>query len=414
MAMPAEVSQPFDVEAVRADFPIFEQTIHGKPLTYLDSAASAQKPRAVLERVQRAYAQDYSNVHRGLHTLANRSTEAYENAREVVRAHLNALSSEEVVFTRSSTESINLVAQSYVRPRIEPGDEIVLTIMEHHSNIVPWHMLRTEKGAVLKWVGLEDDGSLDMAALEAAIGPRTKMVAVVHMSNVLGTVTPVAEICRIAHAAGAVVLVDGSQSAAHGPIDVADLCCDFFVCTGHKIYGPSGIGVLYGRRAILEEMPPFMGGGEMIQSVTRDEVIYAGLPNRFEPGTPPIVQAIGLGAAIEYVNALGWERIHAHEMALAEHARERLRGINAMTLYGDAPGKGAVFAFNLQGTHPHDIATILDREGVAVRAGTHCAEPLMEALGTNASCRASFALYNTHEDVERLAGAIEKAHRFFL
>ena len=414
MAMPAEVSQPFDVEAVRADFPIFEQTIHGKPLTYLDSAASAQKPRAVLERVQRAYAQDYSNVHRGLHTLANRSTEAYENAREVVRAHLNALSSEEVVFTRSSTESINLVAQSYLRPRIEPGDEIVLTIMEHHSNIVPWHMLRTEKGAVLKWVGLEDDGSLDMAALEAAIGPRTKMVAVVHMSNVLGTVTPVAEICRIAHAAGAVVLVDGSQSAAHGPIDVADLGCDFFVCTGHKIYGPSGIGVLYGRRAILEEMPPFMGGGEMIQSVTRDEVIYAGLPNRFEPGTPPIVQAIGLGAAIEYVNALGWERIHAHEMALAEHARERLRGINAMTLYGDAPGKGAVFAFNLEGTHPHDIATILDREGVAVRAGTHCAEPLMEALGTNASCRASFALYNTHEDVERLAGAIEKAHRFFL
>ena len=414
MAMPAEVSQPFDVEAVRADFPIFEQTIHGKPLTYLDSAASAQKPRAVLERVQRAYAQDYSNVHRGLHTLANRSTEAYENAREVVRAHLNALSSEEVVFTRSSTESINLVAQSYLRPRIEPGDEIVLTIMEHHSNIVPWHMLRTEKGAVLKWVGLEDDGSLDTAALEAAIGPRTKMVAVVHMSNVLGTVTPVAEICRIAHAAGAVVLVDGSQSAAHGPIDVADLCCDFFVCTGHKIYGPSGIGVLYGRRAILEEMPPFMGGGEMIQSVTRDEVIYAGLPNRFEPGTPPIVQAIGLGAAIEYVNALGWERIHAHEMALAEHARERLRGINAMTLYGDAPGKGAVFAFNLEGTHPHDIATILDREGVAVRAGTHCAEPLMEALGTNASCRASFALYNTHEDVERLAGAIEKAHRFFL
>ena len=414
MAMPAEVSQPFDVEAVRADFPIFEQTIHGKPLTYLDSAASAQKPRAVLERVQRAYAQDYSNVHRGLHTLANRSTEAYENAREVVRAHLNALSSEEVVFTRSSTESINLVAQSYLRPRIEPGDEIVLTIMEHHSNIVPWHMLRTEKGAVLKWVGLEDDGSLDMAALEAAIGPRTKMVAVVHMSNVLGTVTPVAKICRLAHAAGAVVLVDGSQSAAHGPIDVADLGCDFFVCTGHKIYGPSGIGVLYGRRAILEEMPPFMGGGEMIQSVTRDEVIYAGLPNRFEPGTPPIVQAIGLGAAIEYVNALGWERIHAHEMALAEHARERLRGINAMTLYGDAPGKGAVFAFNLEGTHPHDIATILDREGVAVRAGTHCAEPLMEALGTNASCRASFALYNTHDDVERLAGAIEKAHRFFL
>ncbi len=366
----------FDVEKVRADFPIFNQEIHGKPLTYLDSAASAQKPQAVLDRIMQAYAHDYSNVHRGLHTLANRSTEAYEGAREIVRAHLNAPSAEEVIFTRSSTEAINLVAQAYLRPLIQPGDEIVLSVMEHHSNIVPWHQLREEKGAVLKWVELSEDGSLDMASLEAALSDRTKLVAIVHMSNVLGTVNPVADIARLAHDRGAVVLVDGSQSAAHGPVDVQALDCDFFACTGHKIYGPTGIGALYGRRSLLEAMPPFMGGGEMIGSVGRDRITYAGLPNRFEPGTPPIVQAIGLGAAIEYANGIGWDAIHAHEMDLRDYARERLRGINALTLYGDAPGKGAVFAFNLQGAHPHDVATILDREGVAVRAGTHCAEPL--------------------------------------
>ena len=403
----------FDVEAVRADFPIFQQEIGGKPLTYLDSAASAQKPEAVLARIRKAYAEDYANVHRGLHTLANRSTEAYENAREIVRGHLGAGSTDEVIFTRSSTEAINLVAQAYLRPRISAGDEIVLTVMEHHSNIVPWHQLREEKGAVLKWVELSEDGSLDMASLEAALSPRTKMVAVVHMSNVLGTVNPIAEIVRLAHAHGAPVLVDGSQSAAHGPVDVVALDCDFFACTGHKIYGPTGIGALYGKRALLEDMPPFMGGGEMIQSVTRDAIIYAGLPNRFEPGTPPIVQAIGLGAAIEYARGIGWDAIHAHEMMLRDYAAERLGALNMLTLYGRAPGKGAVFAFNLDGAHPHDVATILDREGVAVRAGTHCAEPLMDFFGVNASCRASFAMYNTREDVDRLAAAIEKSHRFF-
>ncbi|MEM0907697.1 MAG: cysteine desulfurase [Pseudomonadota bacterium] len=402
-----------DIDAIRADFPILSQTIHGKPLTYLDSAASAQKPQAVLDRLMKAYGEDYSNVHRGLHTLANRSTEAYEDAREIVRAHLGAASTEEIVFTRSSTEAINLVAQAYLRPIIQPGDEIVLTVMEHHSNIVPWHQLREEKGAVLKWVEVTEDGALDMEAFEKALSPRTEMVAVIHMSNVLGTITPVEDITARAHAVGAKVIVDGSQSAAHGPVDVATIGCDFYACTGHKIYGPSGIGVLYGNREVLEAMPPFMGGGEMIQSVSREAVTYAGLPNRFEPGTPPIAQAIGLGAAITYTNTIGWDNIHAHEMMLRDYARTRLGALNMVELYGNTPDKGAVFAFNLDGAHPHDVATILDREGVAVRAGAHCAEPLMSHLGVNASCRASFAMYNTIEDVDRLAAAIEKAHRFF-
>ena len=411
--MDAPSTSPLDVARIREDFPILAQNIHGKPLVYVDNAASAQKPNAVLERIHKAYAEDYANVHRGLHTLANRSTEAYEGAREIVRAHLNAPSTDEIVFTRSSTEALNLVASSFGRGRIGEGDEIILTVMEHHSNIVPWHFLRKERGAVLKWIGLREDGALDMEAFEAAFTSRTKMVAVTHMSNVLGTVTPVADITRIAHAHGVPVLVDGSQSAAHGPVDVQALDVDFFACTGHKIYGPTGIGVLYGKREHLEAMPPFMGGGEMIESVTQDDVTYAGLPAKFEPGTPPIVQAIGLGAAIGYVNAIGWDKVAAHEQALTAYARERLRGINALTLYGDTESKGAVFAFNLDGAHPHDMATILDREGVALRAGQHCAEPLMGALGTHATCRASFAMYNTLEEVDRLAAAIEKAHRFF-
>jgi cysteine desulfurase/selenocysteine lyase len=403
-----------DVERIRADFPILSEQVHGKPLVYLDNAASAQKPRQVLDRIMTAYTTEYANVHRGLHTLANRATEAYEAARETVRQHLNARHADEVIFTRSSTEAINLVAQTFGRERIREGDEIVLTVMEHHSNIVPWHFLRERQGAVLRWVGLRDDGSLDMEAFEAALTNRTRMVAVTHMSNVLGTVNPVSEITRVAHERGIPVLVDGSQSAVHGPVDVQAIGCDFFCFTGHKLYGPTGIGVLYGRRERLLEMPPFMGGGEMIESVSRERITYAGLPNRFEAGTPPIVQAIGLGAAIEYVGAIGWDAIQAHEAGLRDYARERLRGINHLRLHGDAPGKGAVFAFNLEGAHPHDVATILDREGVAVRAGQHCAEPLMDALGVNATCRASFALYNTRAEVDRLAEAIEKAHRFFV
>ena len=410
------VSAPatLDVARIREDFPILKETIHGKPLVYLDSAASAQKPTPVLERLIEAYTRDYANVHRGLHTLANRSTEAYEGARETVRRFLNAPSTEEVIFTRSSTEAINLVAQTFGRTRIGEGDEIVVTVMEHHSNIVPWHFLRERQGAVIKWIGLTEDGSLDMEAYEAALTERTKMVAMVHMSNVLGTVNPVAEICRIARERGIPTLIDGSQSAVHGPVDVQAIGCDFFAFTGHKLYGPTGIGVLYGRRELLEAMPPFLGGGEMIESVSRDTVVYAGLPNRFEAGTPPIVQAIGLGAAVEYVEAIGWDAITAHEADLTAYARERLRGVNALSLYGDAPNRGGVFAFNLQGAHPHDVSTILDREGVAVRAGQHCTEPLMDALGINATCRASFGLYNTRAEVDRLAEAIEKAHRFFV
>ena len=402
-----------DIDKVRADFPILSQEIHGKPLVYLDSAASAQKPQAVLDRIMQAYALDFANVHRGLHTLANRSTEAYEGAREIVRRFINAPSTEEVIFTRSSTEALNLVAQSFGRTTIGEGDEIVITVMEHHSNVVPWHFLRERQGAVIKWVGLREDGSLDMDAFAAALTERTKMVAVVHMSNVLGTVNPVAEICRMARERGIPTLVDGSQSTVHGPVDVQAIGCDFFAFTGHKLYGPTGIGVLYGRKALLESMPPFLGGGEMIESVTRDTVTYAGLPNKFEAGTPPIVQAIGLGAAIEYVESLGWDAITAHEKGLTTYAFERLRGINALTLYGEAAGKGGVFAFNLEGAHPHDVSMILDREGVAVRAGQHCTEPLMDALGVNATCRASFGVYTTRADIDRLAEAIEKAHRFF-
>jgi cysteine desulfurase/selenocysteine lyase len=406
-------TMPLDVEAIRADFPILSREIYDKPLVYLDSAASAQKPRPVLDRILRAYTEDYANVHRGLHFLANRSTEAYEEAREKVRGFINAPSAEEIIFTRSTTEAINLVAASFGGMVIGPGDEIVLTIMEHHSNIVPWHFHRERNGAKLVWVPMREDGGFDIEAFEEALTERTKIVAITHMSNVLGTVVPVKEVCRIAHERGIPVLVDGSQSAVHLAVDVTDIDCDFFVFTGHKLYGPSGIGVLYGKRAHLEAMPPFMGGGEMIDRVTRDTVTYGELPNKFEAGTPPIVQAIGLGTAVDYVTGIGRARIAAHEEVLRDAARERLSAINALTVYGDAPGKGAIFSFNLEGAHAHDVATMLDRFGVAVRAGTHCAEPLMDRLGTTATCRASFALYNTVDEVDRLVEAIEKAHRFF-
>lgn len=403
----------YDVEAVRRDFPILSTTVHGKPLVYLDSAASAQKPRAVLDRLQRAYTEEYANVHRGLHELANRATEAYEGAREKIRAFLNAGHPEEIVFTRSSTEAINLVAASFGGDVIGEGDEVVLSIMEHHSNIVPWHFHRERRGAKLVWVDVADDGSFDLERFEASLTDRTRMVAITQMSNTLGTVVPVKDVCRIAHARGIPVLVDGSQSAVHLPVDVSDIDCDFFVFTGHKLYGPTGIGVLYAKREHLERMRPFMGGGEMIQSVTEERVLYADPPMRFEAGTPPIVQAIGLGAAVDYVTALDRGAIAAHEAEIGAYARERLSRINPVRLYGDAPGKGAIFSFNVEGAHAHDVATILDREGVAVRAGTHCTEPLWNRLGTTSTCRASFGLYSTRADVDRLAEAIEKAHRFF-
>ncbi|HWA20045.1 MAG TPA: cysteine desulfurase [Devosia sp.] len=404
---------PFDLERVRADFPILAEEIHGHRLVYLDSGASAQKPEAVLAKMDWVHRHAYANVHRGLHTLANRATEAYEDARKTVSRFINAARPEEIVFTRNATEAMNLVASSFAGPRIQAGDEIVLTVMEHHSNIVPWHFHRERKGAVLKWVDVGDDGTLDLEALERAIGPKTKMVAVTHMSNVLGTVNPIARIIEIAHARGVPVLIDGSQGAVHETVDVQALGADFYAFTGHKLYGPTGIGVLYGRYDLLEAMQPYQGGGEMIDVVTEDEVTYNNPPHRFEAGTPPIVQAIGLGAAIDYVEGLGREAIAAHEHEVAGYAAERLKRINSLRLIGDAPGRGGIFAFELKGAHAHDVSTILDRYGIAIRAGTHCALPLLTRFGVTSTCRASLALYSGKDDVDALVEGIEKAQKFF-
>jgi cysteine desulfurase/selenocysteine lyase len=409
---PAVANGTYDVARVREDFPILAKQVYGKPLTYLDNAASAQKPVQVLDRMRFAYENEYSNVHRGLHFLANAMTEAYEEARERCRAFLNAGSLEEVIFTRSVTGGLNLVASS-LGQSLNEGDEIVLSIMEHHSNIVPWHYLRERKGAVIKWAPVTEDGAFDLEAFRDLITERTKIVAITHMSNVLGTVTPIKEIARLAHEVGALVVVDGAQAAVHMPVDVKDLDVDFYGVTGHKLYGPTGIGVLYGKRHLLEKMPPYEGGGEMIRTVTEEGVTYGEPPHRFEAGTPPIVQAIGLGEALVFMESLGRERIAAHEASLGAYAKERLSRINSIRIYGDAPGKGAIVAFDVKGAHPHDIATVIDRAGVAVRAGTHCAMPLLARYGVTATCRASFALYNTHEEVDRLAEALIKAQDLF-
>jgi cysteine desulfurase/selenocysteine lyase len=403
----------FDLDAVRKDFPILMEQIHGHRLVYLDSGASAQKPNAVLERMDFAHKHEYANVHRGLHTLANRATEAYEGGRDRVRRFVNAARREEIIFTRSATEAINLVAASFAGPRVGEGDEIVLTVMEHHSNIVPWHFLRERQGAVLKWVGVRDDGSFDLDAFEAALSPRTRMVAMTHMSNVLGTVTPIAQIVEIAHARGIPVLVDGSQGVVHQMVDVQDLGVDFYVFTGHKLYGPTGIGVLYGKYDLLAEMRPYQGGGEMIDVVTQDTVTYNEPPHRFEAGTPPIVQAIGLGAAIDYVDGIGRENIAIHEAEVSAYAREKLSRINSLRLIGDASGKGGIFSFEVAGAHAHDVSTILDRYGIAVRAGTHCAMPLLKRFGVTSTCRASLGLYSGKDDVDALVAGIEKARTFF-
>ena len=413
MTIHATPTTPYDVEAIRADFPILSERPYGKPLVYLDNAASAQKPRAVIERMVHAYEHEYANVHRGLHYLANAATEAYEAARERVRSFLNAESSDEIVFTRSASEAINLVAASFGLQHIGAGDEIVLTVMEHHSNIVPWHFHRERKGAVLKWVDVGDDGAFSLEALERALTPRTRIVAVTQMSNVLGTAPPIKEIVRIAHARGVPVLVDGSQGAVHLDVDVRDLDADFYAFTGHKVYGPTGIGVLYGKRALLEALPPFNGGGEMIDTVTRDAVTYNPPPHRFEAGTPPIVQAIGLAAAIDYVEAIGRARIRAHEESLRAYAQERLGAINSLRIIGVAPGKGPIVSFTMDNAHAHDVATVIDRAGVAVRAGTHCAMPLLQRFGVTSTCRASFALYNTRAEVDALADALTRAHKLF-
>jgi cysteine desulfurase/selenocysteine lyase len=403
----------FDLQKARADFPILDEKIHGNRLVYLDSGASAQKPVQVLDRMDHAFRHEYANVHRGLHTLANRATEAFEGAREKARAFLNAGRPEEIIFTRSATEAINLVASSFAGPRIGEGDEIVLSIMEHHSNIVPWHFHREHKGAVLKWVDVTDDGVFDLDAFEAALTDRTRMVAITHMSNVLGTITPLKEIVEIAHARGIPVLIDGSQGAVHQKVDVRDIGADFYIFTGHKLYGPTGIGILYGRYDLLKEMQPYQGGGEMIEEVGLDEITYNDPPHRFEAGTPPIVQAIGLGAAIDYVEAIGRDAIVAHEHEIASYAHEQLSRINSLKIMGNAPGKGGIFSFTLDNAHAHDVSTLLDRYGVAVRAGTHCAMPLLKRFGATSTCRASFALYNGKDDVDALVEAIEKARTFF-
>ena len=410
---PAVRNGAYDVAVIRKDFPILATQVYGKPLVYLDNAASAQKPSVVLDRIQHAYTAEYANVHRGLHYLANAATEAYENAREKVRAFINAERPEEIVFTRNATEAINLVAYTFGRERIRPGDEIVLSIMDHHSNIVPWHFLRERQGAVIKWAPIDDDGNFLIAEFERLLTSRTRMVAITHMSNMLGTVVPVKEVVRCAHAHGIPVLLDGAQAAVHLDVDVQDIGCDFYVLTGHKLYGPTGVGALYGKHEHLAAMPPFNGGGEMIREVFEDRVIYGEPPHKFEAGTPPIVQAIGLGAAIDYINSIGKARIRAHERSLLEYATERLRGINSLRIFGAADDKGPIISFEVKGAHPHDVATIIDRSGIAVRAGTHCVMPLLSRFGVSATCRASLALYNTREEMDCLAHALIRAQEFF-
>ncbi|MBT3070077.1 cysteine desulfurase [Rhodomicrobium sp. Az07] len=403
----------YDVEAIRKDFPAMSLEVYGKPLVYLDNAASAQKPKAVLDAIVKSYSEEYANVHRGLHYLANAATAAYEGGRERVARFLNAPSPEQIVFTKNASEAINLVASSFGGLHLKEGDEVLLSIMEHHSNIVPWHFHRERRGVVLNWVPVTDEGEFRLEDFEAALTPKTKIVAITHMSNVLGTTTPIKEICRIAHAHGAYVLIDGSQGAVHCDVDVQDIDCDFYVITGHKLYGPTGIGALYAKREHLEAMPPFLGGGEMIETVTRDAVKYNDPPYRFEAGTPMIAQAAGLTAALDYIDSIGKAKIRAHELDLLRYAEERLKPINSLRFIGNSRDKGAILSFAMEGAHSHDVATILDRSGIAVRAGSHCAEPLLTRFGLTSTCRASFALYNTRAEVDALAEGLQKAERFF-
>ena len=404
-----KISSSFDAEAARADFEILSREVYGKPLVYLDSGASAQKPRVVLDAMRDFAQSEYANVHRGVHFLSAAATDRYEAARRTVQKFLNAAREDEIVFTKGGTEAINLVSYSFLAPLIQPGDEIVLTVMEHHSNIVPWHFLRERAGAVLRWVDVRDDGSLDVEALDAVIGPKTMLVAVTHMSNVLGTVTPLKEITARAHAKGVPVLADGCQGAVHETVDVQALGIDFYAITGHKLYGPTGIGALYAKRAHLKSMRPFNGGGEMIREVMKDRITYADPPARFEAGTPPIIETVGLAAALDYLTAFDRKAVAAHEHDLVTYARAQVGQFNWLRVIGDATGKGAILSFEAEGMHAHDLATILDREGVAVRAGHHCAQVLMERFGVASTSRASFALYNTRSDVDALIAGLSKA-----
>ncbi len=404
----------YDVNLIRADFPILSRQVNGKPLVYLDNGASAQKPRVVIDAMTRAYEAEYANVHRGLHYLSNLATEHYESVRGKLARFLNAGSEDEIIFTTGSTEGINLVSYAWAAPRLGRGDEIVLSVMEHHANIVPWHFLRERQGVVLKWVECDANGDLDPQAVIDAIGPRTRLVAVTHMSNVLGSVVDVAAICREARVRGVPVLVDGSQAAVHMPVDVQAIGCDFYAITGHKLYGPSGSGAIWISRERQAQMRPFLGGGDMIREVTRDTVTWNDPPMKFEAGTPGIVQQIGLGVAIDYLTGLGMASIAAHERGLRDYARDRLAGLNWLKVQGNSATKGAIFSFTLQGpAHAHDISTVLDKRGIAVRAGTHCAMPLMDHLGVSATCRASFGLYNTKQEVDALVSALEFCHELF-
>jgi cysteine desulfurase / selenocysteine lyase len=414
VSLPAAPRVAFDVERIRADFPILAQKIRGKKLVFLDSAASAQKPRVVIGAMRNAMETQYANVHRGLHWMSERTTDAYEAARDAVATLMNARDRSEVVITRNATESLNLMAHSYGRGVLKPGQAVVISAMEHHSNIVPWQLLRDDRGIELRVAPITDAGELDMEAFEALLADgKVGLVSMTHMSNVLGTVTPAERIVRIAHAHGAKVLFDGAQAVVHRRIDVQALGCDFYAWTGHKLYGPTGIGVLWGRRELLDRMPPFLGGGEMISSVTYEKSTWAEVPHKFEAGTPPILEGIGLKAAIDYVQAIGYDAIAAREQSLVDHALARLSAIEGLRILGSAQDRGGVVAFALDKAHAHDVATLLDRQGIAVRAGHHCAEPLMHRFGLESTARASFGIYTTHEEIDFLADALTRVREFF-
>ena len=415
LSFPTSPAEPprLDVDRIRADFPILAQHVHGRPLVYLDNAASAQKPRAVIDAVALFDSTDYANIHRGVHALSQRATEAFEAARDGVQHFINAADRKEIIFTRGTTESINLVAQSYARTVLNLGDEVVISAMEHHSNIVPWQMVCRERGAVLRVIPMTDDGELMLDAYEKILGPHTRLVAIVHVSNALGTVNPVRQMIELAHGHGIPVLVDGAQAVPHLAVDVQALDCDFYAFSSHKLYGPTGVGVLYGKAALLDAMPPYQGGGEMIASVTFEKTFYKGLPAKFEAGTPNITGVVGLGAALEYVNGIGLDAIGTHEHALLTYATERLRAIPQVRIIGTAAEKAGVVSFVIEGIHPHDIGTILDREGVAVRAGHHCAQPVMQHFQIPATTRASFACYNTEAEIDVLVAGVGKVLEVF-
>ncbi|WP_455474805.1 aminotransferase class V-fold PLP-dependent enzyme [Bartonella sp. B30(2025)] len=403
----------YNVDEIRCDFPILQCNVYGKRLAYLDSGASAQKPQVVLDTMNDLYRYHYANVHRGVHFLSNTITQSYEDAREKIRTFLNARTTKEIVFTKNATEAINTVAYGWGMFKLNEGDEIVLTIMEHHSNIIPWHFIRERKGVKLVFVPVDANGDLHIEDFQKALSKKTKLVAITHMSNILGTVPAVKEIVELAHQNAIPVLVDGSQGAVHLTVDVQNLDCDWYVFTGHKLYGPTGIGVLYGKEHRLEEMHPFQGGGEMIEDVTTEKVSYNAPPFRFEAGTPPIVEAIGLATAIDYIQEKDRNAIHAHETALLEYAHKKLETIKSLRIYGCSPHKGAIISFDIEGIHAHDVAMFIDRQGVAIRAGTHCAQPLLQHFGLTSICRASLAMYNNYEDIDQLAEALEKARTFF-